>query len=237
MNAETRFHTRARGQGVTLPLWWLVRLVLEPFFVTWLRMQRRGREHVPAGGPVILAANHRSFLDPFVIGCLLRPGRTVHYMAKLELFAHPVVGSVLNRLGAFPVRRGASDDEALETARVLLDRGAIVVIFPEGTRTRPGPLGAPRSGVGRLALETGAAVVPVAVLGTEGVRDGWRIRPHRVRVRCGPAVVLARVKEPSPALAARATARIWQGVEREWEALGGTVPARADQIVAEPVAA
>jgi len=73
----------------------------------------------------------------------------------------------------------------MASAREILARGDCVLIFPEGTRVRPGSLGRPKRGVGRLALETGAPVVPVAVIGTEAVRRGWRIRPHKVRIRCG----------------------------------------------------
>ncbi len=97
---------------------------------------------------------------------------------------------VLSALGAFPVDRGAGDDDMIETAKAILARGDIVLIFPEGTRIRPGSLGQPKRGVGRLALETGAPVVPVAVIGTEAVRRGWRIRPHKVRIRAGRAAAL-----------------------------------------------
>ena len=100
------------------------------------------------------------------------------------------MGWFLNALGAFPIRRGESDEEAMETARQLVERGEAVLIFPEGTRIRRGSLGSPRRGVGRLALETGAPVVPVAVLGTERVRRGFLIRPCKVRVRCGRAAHL-----------------------------------------------
>ena len=85
----------------------------------------------------------------------------------------------------------------MATARAILERGDCVLIFPEGTRIRPGTLGAPKRGVGRLALETGAPVVPVAVIGTEAVRNGWRIRPHKVRIRAGaPADASRRSSSP-----------------------------------------
>ncbi len=219
------YHSRALERGVSLPLYLLVRGVLQPFFHLYFRLRRPGMEHVPKTGPVIFAANHRSFLDPFVIGTLTR--RPVYYVAKKELFAHPVIGWLLNRLGAFPIDRGAGDQQAMETARRILERGDCVVIFPEGTRTRPGPLGHPRRGVGRLALQTGAPVVPVAVIGTEAIRRGWRIRPHRVTLRCGRALQFPRVENPTPAEATAVTDRIWPCVVLQWDWLGGKMPERA----------
>ena len=223
-------HERTRAKGVNPLVLWLVRAVLQPFFHIYFRMVRIGREHIPAEGPVILASNHRSFLDPFIIGTMVR--RPVYYVAKTELFEfHPVVTWLLSALGAFPVARGAGDAAMIETAKEILERGEIVLMFPEGTRTRPGSLGRPRRGVGRLALETGAPVVPIAIIGTEDVRNGWRIRPRKVRLRAGPALRFPKVEQASPSLAGAVTDRIWPCVMLQWEWLGGLPSIRRAAIV------
>ncbi|HTA97292.1 MAG TPA: lysophospholipid acyltransferase family protein [Solirubrobacteraceae bacterium] len=223
------FREHALTHGVNPVLYWLVRAVLVPFFLLYFRIARLGREHIPSSGPVLLAANHRSFLDPFVIGALTR--RPVYYMAKRELFEHRWQAWVLNGLGAFPVDRGHSDEQAMATARAILGRGDCVVIFPEGTRVRPGPLAHPHRGVGRLALQTGAPVVPVAVLGTEDVRRGWRIRPRKVSLRCGRPLRFPQAERPTPAMALGVADRIWACVSLQWEWLGG---ARAIPIAETP---
>ncbi len=187
------FRERSLKHGVNPVLYWVVRALFVPFFLVYFRMQRVGREHLPRSGPLLLASNHRSFLDPFVIGTLVR--RPVYYMAKRELFEKRWQAWVLNALGAFPVDRGAGDRDAMETARAILARGDCVVVFPEGTRVRPGPLGEPRRGIGRLALETGAPVAPVAVIGSDAVRRGWRIRPRKVRLRVGAPSALPHRRE------------------------------------------
>jgi glycerol-3-phosphate dehydrogenase (NAD(P)+) len=225
----SRFHARARRQGVNPLVYWAARAVLQPWFHLYFRLRRLGREHVPDHGPVILAANHRSFIDPFLIGTLVR--RPIYYVAKQELFRRRWQAWILNALGAFPVDRGASDEEMIATARSILARGDCVVIFPEGTRVRPGSLGRPKRGVGRLALETGAPVVPVAVIGTEAIRRGWRVRPHQVRIRCGRPLTFPRVERPSPGLAAAVTDRIWPCVMLQWEWLGGLPPLRRAAVV------
>ncbi len=222
------FRERSLSHGVNPVLYWVVRAIFVPFFLVYFRLQRVGREHLPRSGPLLLASNHRSFLDPFVIGTLVR--RPVYYMAKRELFEKRWQAWVLNALGAFPVDRGAGDRDAMDTARAILARGDCVVVFPEGTRVRRGPLGDPRRGVGRLALETGAPVAPVAVIGSDAVRRGWRIRPRKVSLRVGAPLRYPTVESCSPALAAAVTERIWACVSLQWDWLGG-----AKAIGAAPV--
>jgi glycerol-3-phosphate dehydrogenase (NAD(P)+) len=226
---HAHLHARARERGVNPIVYWLVRAVFQPFFHLYFRLSRIGREHIPQSGPVIFASNHRSFLDPFVIATIAR--RPMYYVAKRELFRHRVLSWWLNALGAFPVDRGTGDAEMITTAKAILARGDAVLIFPEGTRIRPGALGRPRRGVGRLALETGAPVVPVAVIGTEAVRKGWRIRPHKVRIRVGPALTFPQVEQASPQLAAAVTDRIWPNVMLQWEWLGGLAPLRRAAVI------
>ncbi len=220
---------RARNRGVNRLVYLVARAILQPFFRVYFRMERIGREHVPSSGPVIIASNHRSFMDPFVIGMMLR--RPTYFVAKTELFHNRFVAWLLSSLGAFPVDRGNGDRDAMTTARAILERGDVVVIFPEGTRTRPGPLGTPKRGVGRLALETGAPVVPIALVGTEAIRRGWRIRPHKVRIRAGRPLRFPQIDEPSPQLARAVTSRVWPCVELQWEWLGGTPALRRVAIV------
>jgi 1-acyl-sn-glycerol-3-phosphate acyltransferase len=215
----SRYHERTRTKGVNKALFWAARIVLGLAIQFYFSLERTGRKNIPKKGPVILAANHRSFLDPFLVGCCMR--RPVYFVAKKELFEKRWQGWLLNRLGAFPIKRGESDEESMATARAVLDRGAALVIFPEGTRIRKGPLGRPKRGVGRLALETGAPVVPVAILGSERARRGFRIRPVWVRIRCGKPLTFPRVENPSPRLAEEVTARLWPCVDLQWQWLGG----------------
>jgi glycerol-3-phosphate dehydrogenase (NAD(P)+) len=226
-----RYHEYTRRRGVNPLLYILARVFMTPFFLLYFRYARTGREHGRVKGGLIVASNHRSFLDPFAIGGALPWRRPMNYVAKVELFEQRWRGWILSRLGAFPIRRGESDEESVETARLVVERGGAVCIFPEGTRIRGGALAEPKRGVGRLALQTGAPVIPAAVLGTEHVRRGWRIRPRKVRVRLGRAMAFPRAENPSRGLAATVTARIWPNVELQWEDLGGLPPMRRAAVI------
>src|SRR6266545_6335019 len=227
-----RYHDYARRRGVNRLIYAVARLILQPAFWIWLRLSKTGREHFRGiKGGLIVASNHRSFLDPFVIGASLPWRRPMQYVAKVELFERRWQGWILSRVGAFPIRRGQSDEIAMETAGIVLDRGGTICIFPEGTRIRSGSLATPRRGVGRLALESGAAVVPVAVHGSEQVRRGWRIRPRKVKLRVGRPMRFPRTEHPSPGLAATVTARIWPNIELQWEWLGGLPPLRKAAVI------
>jgi len=213
------YHERTRTRGVNPFVYWPVRVVLQPLIMLLFWLNRTGREHIPAEGGVLLAPNHRSFLDPWVVGVCLR--RPAFFVAKSELFHNRLIGWFLNSLGAFPIKRGESDAEAMETARTLLERGNALMIFPEGTRHRRGPLGAPKRGVGRLALQTAVPVIPIAVHGTERARRRFVIRPCKIRVRAGSPLTFPRVEDPSPHLAGEVTARIWPCIELQYNWLAG----------------
>src|SRR5918992_283499 len=121
------YHERTRRRGVNRFVYWPVRWVLKACILVYFRLRRLGREHVPDGA-VILAANHRSFLDPFAIGCCIN--RPIYFVAKQELFRNPILGWFLNCMGAFPVRRGDSDEESVATALGLLERCEAPLTFP-----------------------------------------------------------------------------------------------------------
>lgn len=225
------YHEFTRRHGVNRGMYLVARLILVPFFLLYLRLSRQGRKNSRIKGPTIVAANHRSFLDPFVIGACLPWSKPMNYVAKVELFEKRWQGFFLVRLGAFPIRRGEADELAIETAELVLARGGSICIFPEGTRIRKGSLGRPKRGVGRLALRSGAPVLPVAVSGSENVRRGLKIRPRKVKIRIGRPMTFPHSDSPSPALASSVTGRIWPNVELQWEDIGGLPPMRRAAVI------
>jgi 1-acyl-sn-glycerol-3-phosphate acyltransferase len=133
------------------------------FFKFVYRWQIEGQENVPSNGAVVICSNHLSLLDPPLLGASMT--RKVFFMAKEELFHIPVISFLIRRFGAFPVKRGAGDRSALRMALEVLQRGDVLGIFPEGTRSKTGRLGKPQPGVALFALRGNAVVVPVAILG------------------------------------------------------------------------
>jgi 1-acyl-sn-glycerol-3-phosphate acyltransferase len=131
------------------------------YFYTLLRLRVVGINNVPAEGPVVLCANHTSLLDPPLLGTPLE--RMVHFMAKAELFDVPILGTMISKVGAFPVKRGGVSKESIRLAISLLKNGSVMGIFPEGSRSNSGGMG--KKGAASLALKSGAAVVPVAIIG------------------------------------------------------------------------
>ena len=149
-----------------------------PILYGLFRLRARGRENVPSEGGFVLACNHVSSFDPWPLGLPLWPPRFLRFMAKSELYWFPLT-FILNGAGAFPVRRGQADAEAIETAVQLARAGNIVAMFPEGTRRTKGLVkrfeARPRTGAARIALEAGVPLVPAAVRGTDHLRRFARI--------------------------------------------------------------
>jgi 1-acyl-sn-glycerol-3-phosphate acyltransferase len=189
-----QFHARARSG----PAGWTygpTRGVMVSYILLAFRGRALGTENVP-NGPVILAPNHASFMDHFFTGAFLR--RRVRFMAKSQLFGPGPATYIFSHGGVFPVRRGHHDEVAFETAFQLLGRGEAVVMYPEGGRSRTGKVGdQARRGIGRLALQSGVPVVPVAILGSYQVRNWKRLQFPRVTVLFGKPFKFERVGEPT----------------------------------------
>jgi 1-acyl-sn-glycerol-3-phosphate acyltransferase len=170
-------------------------VLLTPVALTLYRTRAIGAGNVPAGGAFILAPNHFSNMDHFFCCVYLR--RRIRFMSKSQFFGNNPVLSYLFRVsGHFPVRRGHNDEEAFVTAHSVLARGGAVGIYAEGGRSRSGGLGEPRPGIGRLALESGLPVVPVAIHGSSDVRR-WR-HGHFPRVRVSYGEPLRFERRPDP---------------------------------------
>ena len=180
-----RFHERARTRPPD-PMYELVRLLTTLYALTFFRAQCISSEKVPQSGPVILAPNHFSFMDHFFLGAFIR--RKVRFMAKSQLFTRPLQ-FVYTHGGVFPVRRGVRDEDAFITAHKILDGGGCIAMYPEAGRSRTGKLAEkPKPGIGRLALESGAAVVPVAIHGSSKVRNWKRLQFPKVTVQYGDPI-------------------------------------------------
>jgi cytidylate kinase len=157
------------------------------FRLLW-RMKIQGLEYLPASGPVVIACNHRSNLDPFFLGSACP--RQIHFMAKAELWAFKPLGWLVAKLGTFPVHRGKADREAVRRAVEVLDGGAVLGLFPEGRRQRETELGDIRPGVSLFSLRDGVVTIPVVLRGTDRVVRNHLLRFPRVTATFGPPVRL-----------------------------------------------
>ena len=180
-----QFHAAARkGVGWTYPF---VRIIVSLPTLLIYRVRATGVKNVPKSGPLILAPNHFSQMDHFFVGLYLR--RQIRFMAKSQMFGPPVLTYIYKHGGVFPIRRGLHDEEAFKTAFTILGQGGMLLVYAEGGRSRSDELGEPKPGIGRLALESGVPVVPVAVHGSAKVRRWKRFRFPKVAVQFGEPLV------------------------------------------------
>ena len=212
-----QFHQAARkGVGWTYTL---ARIVLTlPTLLLW-RVRALGVENVPKDGPLVLAPNHFSQMDHFFAGVYLR--RKIRFMAKSQLFGPPVLTYIYKHGGVFPVRRGHHDEEAMETARILIEQGEMLLVYAEGGRSRSQQLGEPRPGIGRIALETGAPIVPVAIHGSERARQWKRLRFPKVTIRFGEPLVFPVEGSPDKERQLEIATEVFGRVRELYEGLDG----------------
>ena len=192
-------------------MYWILKAVLTPIIHLLVRVKVEGRENVPKRGAVILASNHRSFLDSIFIPLVVH--RRVTFVAKAEYFDDPKTAWFFRSCGQIPIRRegGSASEGALLAARDVLESGGVFGIYPEGTRTRDGVTHRGHTGVARLALQTGAPIVPVGLIGSDEcqptdkklprlfkkvtIRFGEPISPRRYEGREEDALVLRQITD------------------------------------------
>jgi 1-acyl-sn-glycerol-3-phosphate acyltransferase len=162
-------------------LYWVIKAILTPILGLCYRIRISGREQLPRRGPVILAANHRSFMDSLFLPLVIR--RRVTFVAKAEYFDDKKTAWFFRGVGQIPIRRegGSASERALAAATGVLEEGGVFAIYPEGTRTRDGYLHRGHTGVARLALRTGASIVPVGMIGTDEINPIGRKLPRLFR--------------------------------------------------------
>jgi 1-acyl-sn-glycerol-3-phosphate acyltransferase len=222
-----RFHERVRNREPE-PVYEVVRATTVLHALIAFRARGLDSENVP-NGPVILAPNHASFMDHFFTGAFIR--RRVQFMGKSQLFGSSPQSWIFSHGGVFPVRRGHHDEEAFISAFQILRRGGAIVMYCEGGRSRNGKLAdMAKPGIGRLALESGAPVVPTAILGSYQVRNWKRLQFPKVTVRFGEpfkfAVNLDTTREQQQEAADLIFARL-KNLHGELERLGHTGARRA----------
>jgi 1-acyl-sn-glycerol-3-phosphate acyltransferase len=210
-----QFHASARkGVGWTYTL---VRILISLPTLLFYRVGAIGRENVPRTGALVLAPNHFSQMDHFFVGVHLR--RKIRFMAKSQMFGPPVLTYIYKHGGVFPVRRGQQDEEAFKTVFTILDRDEMLLVYAEGGRSRSDRLGEPKPGIGRIALESGAPIVPVAIYGSAGVRRWKRFRFPRVTIQFGEPISFPVEHSPSRERQIEAATEIFGRVRELYEGL------------------
>ena len=229
-----RHHARVRQH----PPEWIyevVRAVTVWLAIVFFRAEGYGAENVP-NGPLIVAPNHASFLDHFFTGAFIR--RHIQFMAKSQMFGRHPMSWVYNHGGVFPVRRGFHDEESFKTAFTVLRRGGAIGMYVEGGRSRSGFVGTEaKAGIGRLALESGAAVVPVAILGSHKVRNWRKLRFPKVVVRYGRPIRFQPIENPTREQQQRAADEILRRIRELHAELDQAGPRRAAAVARESVLA
>jgi 1-acyl-sn-glycerol-3-phosphate acyltransferase len=218
-----QFHRSARRGSVFM--YSIARAVLTLPTLLIYRVKTIGRENVPRQGALVLAPNHFSQLDHFFVGVWLK--RKVRFMAKSQLFGPPVLTFIFKHGGVFPVRRGHRDEEAFKTAFELIDQDEMLLVYAEGGRSRSGRLGEPKPGIGRIALESGAPIVPVAIFGSAEARAWKRLRFPRITVQFGEPLSFPVEPEPSRERQLEAATEVFDRVKAMYEALATRSAAEA----------
>ena len=200
-------------------------------YATYFRRKIYHAKRVPLKGPVILAANHASFLDPPLIGSSLN--RTVNYMARKSLFRYPGIGWVLRTVQAVPVDRDGGGASGLRAIMDRLEAGGAIVLFPEGTRTRDGKLQPARSGIGLTVIKSQAPVVPIRIFGTyEASGRNVRFpkpRPHKLAIKFGQPMDFAGKRAEARNCSKERLRQIYQEVADEiMAAIAALEPGRDD---------
>ncbi|MBK5233660.1 MAG: 1-acyl-sn-glycerol-3-phosphate acyltransferase [Thermoleophilia bacterium] len=211
-----QFHERARTKDPNF-VYELVRAVLSPVAVGLYRTRAIGTENVPAEGAVLITPNHFSQMDHFFVGVYLR--RKMRFMAKSQLFGPPVLTPIFSHGGVFPVRRGYRDDEAFKTVDAIFERGGSVLVYAEGGRSRTGGLGEPRPGIGKIALESGVPVVPVAIYATRSKRPWRKFTFPKVTVQFGEPITFPPVEEPTREQQMEISRNVFDQVRRMYDGL------------------
>jgi 1-acyl-sn-glycerol-3-phosphate acyltransferase len=210
-----QFYASARrGAGWTYDV---ARLLITVPTILLYRVTAQGRRNVPKRGAAVLAPNHFSQADHFFVGVYL--WRKVRFMAKSQLFGPPVLTYILRVGGVFPVRRGHRDEKAFETAYELIRQGELLLVYAEGGRSRSHELGSPKPGIGRIALESGAPIIPTAIHGSDRARGWKRLRFPRVTVEYGEPMTFAVEPEPSRERQQEVAEQIFARVREMYEGL------------------